>query len=65
MSGHDANLIFFNKKKIKIGHPEDSLTLQPLCLTLPTPSQSGRHMYITPLLGKLIRIIQLKYLHTI
>ena len=41
-------------KKKKIGRPDHSLILQPLrpitshiCLT-PIPSQSGRHMCITP-----------------
>ena len=59
MSGHSANLIFFNKKKIKIGHPEHSLPLPPVplrpitshvCLIPPpSPPQSDRHMCINPI----------------
>ena len=54
MSDHGANLIFFNKKKIKIERPEHSLTLHPLrpitshFYLTPTTPQSGRHMCITP-----------------
>ena len=38
MSGHGANRIFFNKKKI--GRPEHS--------PFPTSPKSGRHMCVTP-----------------
>ena len=55
MSVHGANPIFFNKKYIKIGHTEHSLTPHPSTFNnisfFPyplTPSQSGRHMCITP-----------------
>ena len=50
-----AQIQFSLIKKIKIGHPEHSLTPTPLrpitshfCVTPPPTPQSGRHMCITP-----------------
>ena len=66
MSGHGPNPIFFNKKEIKIGRPEHSLTSNSLraitshfCLTPnpnPLPPQTGRHMCIIPKYVKLLGI---------
>ena len=63
MSGHSANPIFLNKKKIKTGRPEYSLSpthLRPVtsyfCLIHPTPlPQSENHMCITPYLIIVLR----------
>ena len=51
MSGHGENPIFFNKK-VKIGHPENSLTPHPLrpitshfCLTPLPPSKWTSYVY--------------------
>ena len=54
MSGHDANPIFFNKKKIKSGLPEHSLpSNQPTSnnisfLPYPHPSPTQSKCYMTP-----------------
>ena len=49
ISGYGPNPIFFNKK-IKIRRPEhsQSRTSDNFSLLPPTPSQSERHMCITP-----------------
>ena len=55
MSGHGADPIFFNKRKVTIGRPEHSLNPHPstsknisFLPDPPIPRQSGRHMCITP-----------------
>ena len=49
MSGHDANQIFFNKKR-KIGRPDHLLTSH-FCFTLPPrPTQNGPYICIPPYL---------------
>ena len=56
MSGHGPNLTFFNKK-VKIGHPEHSLTHTPTSDNISflpylypqfEGAQSARHMCIIP-----------------
>ena len=64
MSGHGANPIFFNKKKIKIERPEHSLPPTPLrpishfCLNPPPlpPPKIGRYMCITPYIKNEIKL---------